>query len=152
MDPKAETEVAVRKAIDLAMDSFSDCLVAMPACDPGSLAVARAGDLLARNQARITEWNGKGYTVRKRENFRYVVESVTLADSLTEATARVCFADGSALIRPNAAPDGSDVIVDDEFVSGREDWHIVLGADGVWRVDAAPAFGSPQASDACAAG
>ena len=49
----------------------------MPSCDPSTLSVARAGDLLARNVARINEWNAAGYTVRNRDQFRYVIEEVT---------------------------------------------------------------------------
>ena len=74
VDPAAQAEAAVRAAVDLAQSTFSACLVAMPSCDPSTLAVARAGDLLARNVARINEWNAAGYTVRNRDQFRYVIE------------------------------------------------------------------------------
>ena len=85
----------VYPAIALAQETFSACLVAMPTCDPSTLAAARAGDLLARNTARINEWNADGYTVRDRDNFRYVVESVALQPDLKRATAIVCIADGA---------------------------------------------------------
>ena len=87
----------------------------MPSCDPSTLAVARAGDLLARNVARINEWNAAGYTVRNRDQFRYVIEEVTLGPSGTQATALVCIADGSELVKPGAGPGGADVIIDDTF-------------------------------------
>ena len=110
VDPAAQAVAAVRAAIDLAQTTFSGCLVAMPSCDPSTLSVARAGDLLARNVARINEWNAAGYTVRNRDQFRYVVEEVTLAPSGTQATALVCIADGSDLVQPGAGPGGADVI------------------------------------------
>lgn len=143
---------AVRAAVDLAQATFSACLVAMPACDPATLAVARGGDLLERNSERIEEWNALGYTVRDREAFRYVIESVEVDASNTAATVTVCIADGSRLVTPNAAPDGSDVIVDDEFVSGRTAWQLRLDTDGVWRAfDTAP-VGESASEDVCGAG
>lgn len=147
-----DPEIAVRVAVEVAQETFSACLVAMPACDPATLAVARAGDLLSRNAARIEEWNALGYTVRDRENFRYVIESVELDSAGTAATVTVCIADGSRLVQPNAAPDGGDVIVDDEFVSGRSTWDVRLDADGVWRAfDTAP-LGETSSEDVCGAG
>lgn len=147
-----DPELAVRAAVDIAQESFSACLVAMPACDPASLSVARAGDLLARNSARIEEWNALGYTVRDRESFRYVIEAVELDGAGAAAIATVCIADGSRLVQPHAAPDGSDVIVDDEFVSGRSTWDMRLDADGVWRAfDTAP-LGETSSEDVCGAG
>ena len=148
----ADVSDAVRAAVDLAQATFSACLVAMPACDPGTLAVTRGGDLLERNSARIEEWNALGYTVRDREAFRYVIESVEVDGSNTAATVTVCIADGSRLVTPNAAPDGSDVIVDDEFVSGRAAWQFRLDTDGVWRAfDTAP-VGESASEDVCGAG
>lgn len=141
--------LAVRAAVDLAQETYSACLVAMPACDPATLAVARAGDLLARNTQRIEEWNALSYTVRARDGFRYVIESVQLDRTGTTATLTVCIADGSRLVQPNAAPDGSDVIVDDEFISGRSTWDMRLDADGVWRAfDTAP-LGETSSEDVC---
>ena len=109
LDPAAQAEAEVRAAVDLAQETFSACLVAMPSCDPSTLAVARAGDLLERNVARINEWNAAGYTVRNRDQFRYVIEEVTLAPSGTQAAALVCIADGSDLVQPGAGPGGADV-------------------------------------------
>ena len=146
-----DPEIAVRAAVDLAQETFSACLVAMPACDPATLGVARAGDLVTRNAARIEEWNALGYTVRDRESFRYVIEAVELDSAGTAATVTVCIADGSRLVQPNAAPDGSDVIVDDEFVSGRSTWDVRLDVDGVWRAfDTAP-LGETSSEDVCGA-
>jgi len=150
--PPVDVEATVREAVELAQATFSACLVAMPTCDPSTLAVARAGDVLERNSARIEEWNALGYTVRDREAFRYVIESVEVDGSGAAATVTVCIADGSRLVQPNAAPDGSDVIVDDEFVSGRTAWELRIDADGVWRAfDTAP-VGESASEDVCGAG
>ena len=143
----AETEV--RAAIALAQQSFSDCLVAMPTCDPSTLAVARGGDLLARNVARINEWNAGGYTVRNREQFRFVVESVTVAGA--RATATVCIADGSDLVEPGAAPDGGDLVIDDSFTSGRESWDMRVDSDGRWKAFDGTTVGPTESSDVCPA-
>jgi len=149
VDPAAKAEADVRAAIALAQDTFSACLVAMPTCDPSTLAVARADGLLERNEARINEWNAAGYTVRNRDQFRYVVEKVTLAPSGTAATALVCIADGSDLVKPGAGPGGADVIVDDSYTSGRESWDIRLDSDGRWRVYDGTAVGPTESSDVC---
>jgi hypothetical protein len=124
----------------------------MPNCDPSTLAVARAGSLLAQNVARINEWNAAGYTVRDRDKFRYVVENVALQPDLQRATAIVCIADGSKLVKPGAGPGGADVIVDDSYTSGREAWDVRLDADGRWRAYDAPAVGATEARDVCPAG
>jgi hypothetical protein len=124
----------------------------MPTCDPSTLAVARAGDLLAQNIARVDEWNAAGYTVRDRDRFRFVIEKVALQPDLTRATATVCIADGSRLLKPSAGPGGADVIIDDTFGSGREAWDMRRDPDGKWRAYAAPAVGSTETSDLCPAG
>jgi len=150
-DPVATAESEVRAAIALAQSTFSDCLTAMPTCDPMTLGVARAGDLLERNVGRIEEWNAAGYTVIDRDQFRYVTESVTLSDDLMTATVVVCIADGSKLVLPGAAPDGSNVIIDDAYTSGRSQWDMRLDGDGQWRGYDAPAFGPTEATDQCPA-
>ena len=151
VDPRASAESNVRAALDLAQSSFSDCLTAMPACDPSTLAVARAGDLLKRNVSRIEEWNAAGYTVIDRDQFRYVIESVTIGDDRTTATVVVCIADGSKLVLPGAAPDGGNVIVDDAYTSGRSQWEMRLDGDGRWRGYDAPAVGPTESTDQCSA-
>ena len=139
----------MRSAIALAEDSFSACLVAMPNCDPTTLSVARAGDLLQGNVDRVNQWNAQGYTVRDRDQFRYVVESVALGADGTTASAVVCIADGSKLVLPGAGPAGADVIVDDTYSSGLSTWEMRLDSDGVWRAYAAPASGPTETSDVC---
>jgi hypothetical protein len=152
LDPTDQAERDVRAAIDLAQETFSACLVAMPSCDPATLAVARAGELLERNTARINEWNAAGYTVRNRDQFRYVIEEVTLASGGARATALVCIADGSDLVQPGAGPGGADVIIDDSFTSGRASWDMRLDPDGRWRAYDAPAVGPTESRDVCDGG
>ena len=151
VDPVTVVEKDVRAAIDLAQSSFSRCLTAMPACDPTTLGTARAGDLLKRNIGRIEEWNAAGYTVIDRDQFRYVIDSVSLSDDLMTATVVVCIADGSKLVLPGAAPDGGNVIVDDAYTSGRSQWEMRLDADGRWRGYDAPAVGPTESTDQCSA-
>ena len=152
VDPAVVTEAAVREAVALAQTSFSECLVALPACDPSTLAVARAGDLLDRNVQLINEWNSSGYAVRDRDQFRYVIESVSIGGEGVTATATVCIADASRLVIPSAAPDGGDVIVDDEYTSGRSAWDMRLDPDGVWRVHDTTPIGAAASEDLCPAG
>lgn len=132
-----------------ATDAFTDCLLKLPACDPTSLAATRAGLILDINTSRVNEWNAAGYEVRDRDQFRYVIESVTVDEDGDTATAVVCIADGSKLVMPGTGPDGSDVIVDGEYVSGRESWDMRRGDDGTWRVHSAPAMGPSESSDVC---
>ena len=149
LDPAAAADADIRKAIALAQTSFSECLVSLPACDPATLEVARAGDLLARNTSLIDEWNSLGYTVRDRDRFRYVVESVVVDSSFATAMATVCIADGSRLVLPNAAPDGSDVVIDDEYTSGRSEWDMRLDDDGFWRLYGSTPIGVAATEDVC---
>ena len=152
IDAAAKAEADIRAAIGLAQQTFSACLVAMPTCDPSTLAVARAGDLLAQNTVRINEWNAAGYTVRDRDKFRYVVENVGLQPDLQRATAVVCIADGSRLVKPGAGPGGADVIIDDTYTSDRESWDVRLDTDSRWRVYDGSPIGATEAKDICPAG
>ena len=149
--PVASAEDRIRAAVALAQQTFSDCLIAMPQCDLSTLAVARAGPLLVRNVARIQEWNSAGYTVRNRDQFRYVVELVAIKPDGVSASAVVCIADGSDLVHPGAGPGGADVIIDDAYTSGRSAWDMRLDPDGQWRVYDAPAVGPTESSDVCPA-
>lgn len=151
IDPVASAEAAVRDAVALAQSTFSECLVALPACDPSTLAAARAGELLDRNVTLIEEWNAQGYAVRDRDQFRFVTESVNIGSDGVSATATVCIADASRLVLPNAAPDGSDVILDDEYTSGRSEWKMRLDPDGAWRVYDTSPIGAAATEDVCGA-
>ncbi len=124
----------------------------MPQCDPSTLEVTRAGALLERNVSRVQEWNAAGYTVRNRDQFRYVIEAVNLSPDGTTAAATVCIADGSDLVHPGAGPGGADVIIDDSYTSGRSAWDMRLDPDGRWRAYDAPAVGPTESSDVCPAG
>ena len=150
--PPASPEDDIRAAIALAQQTFSDCLVAMPQCDPATLSVSRAGPLLERNVARVQEWNAAGFTVRNRDQFRFVVEGVTLSPDGLTATATVCIADGSDLVHPGVGPGGADLIVDDAYTSGRSAWDMRLDPDRQWRAYDAPAVGPTESSDVCPAG
>jgi hypothetical protein len=123
----------------------------MPKCDPSTLAVARAGSLLAKNTAKINEWNADGYTVRDREKFRSVVEQVSVDPSMTSASARTCYADGSRLVKPGAGPGGADVVIDDTFGSARDQVTLRLDTDGVWRAYDAQPVGATESTDVCPA-
>ena len=148
-DPSIKVEADVRAAVDRAIADFSACLLALPNCDPTMLATSRANPMLALNAGRISEWNLAGYSVIDRDQFRYVIESVDLADDLATATVIVCVADGSKLIHAGAGPGGADVIIDGTFVSGREQWDVRLDPDGVWRAHDAPAVGPTEGIDVC---
>lgn len=147
--PVPTPEEEVRAALAQGFADFSACLTSMPNCDPAVLADTRAGELLARNVARIEEWNEAGYTVIDRDQFRFVIETVEVSDDGTAARATVCLADGSKLVAPAAGPDGVDVIIDDVFISAREAWEMRLDADGSWRAYSAPVVGSTEETDVC---
>jgi hypothetical protein len=146
-----DAEAEIRATLARSFDDYSACLVSMPNCDPTVLEATRTGELLAGNVARIEEWNAAGYTVIDRDLYRYVIESVEVDVAGDRATAIVCLADGSKLVQPGAGQDGSDLIVDDTFVSGRDAWRMELGDDGQWRAFAAPAIGEAGESDICPA-
>jgi hypothetical protein len=142
----------VRSATVAAIDDFSACLVAMPNCDTSTLASTRADPLLTVNTNRVAEWNAAGYTVVDRDEFRYVIESIVIAESLDQATVTVCFADGSKLVEPGVGPGGIDVIIDGAFASGREAWDMRLDDDGIWRAYDAPLIGETEDTDVCPVG
>jgi hypothetical protein len=142
----------VRSATVAAIDGFSECLVAMPNCDTSTLASTRADPLLTVNTNRVAEWNAAGYTVVDRDEFRYVIESIVIAESLDQATVTVCFADGSKLVEPGVGPGGIDVIIDGAFASGREAWDMRLDDEGVWRAYDAPLIGETEDTDVCPVG
>lgn len=149
IDPAVAAEIEARAAVDRAIADFSSCLAALPNCDPTTLAVSSANPILATNAGRVSEWNLAGYTVIDRDQFRYVIESVDLADDQQRATVTVCFADGSKLIDPGAGPNGTDLVVDGTYTSGREAWDVRRDADGVWRAYDAPAVGDMEGTDVC---
>jgi hypothetical protein len=149
--PAVKVEADVRAAVAAAQSAYSACLLALPACDPSTLAATRSGPILSVNTTRINEWNSAGYAVRDRDQFRFVVESVIVDSGLTRASAIVCIADGSKLVRPGAGPGGADVIVDGTYVSGRSIWDMRLDVDGIWRVYDAPVQGPSEETDACPA-
>lgn len=113
--------------------------------------MARAGPLLERNTDRINEWNAAGYTVRNRDQFRFVIEKVSLSASGVQAAVLVCIADGSDLVEPGAGPGGADVVIDDSYSSGRSSWDMRLDSDGVWRAYDGPPVGPTETSDVCPA-
>ena len=66
---------------------------------------------------------------------REEILSVTiLDDGLTEARVTFCQIDGRILVDPAAAPDGSDVVVNDQVDSLLADSLVSRGTDGHWRV------------------
>jgi hypothetical protein len=149
--PAAAAAAAARSAVESAISAFRSCLAALPLCDVNSLAETRAGTMLERNTARITEWNAAGYTLRQGDQFRYVIEEVQLGPEFDQATVTVCSSDGSQLVLPGAGPGGADVVIDDSYVSGRAAWDVRVDADGRWRVQAAPAVGTTESRDICPA-
>lgn len=149
MPPAAVAEAAARSAVDSAIGAFRSCLAALPSCDVNSLAETRAGTMLERNTARITEWNAAGYALREGDDFRYVIEQVQLGPELNQATVTVCSSDGSQLVLPGAGPGGADVVIDESYASGRAAWDVRADADGRWRVHAAPAIGPTESRDIC---
>ena len=149
--PSAAAVADVRSAYQLASQTFSACLVAMPNCDTSTLAVARSSPLLDRNVARIDEWQTAGYTVRNRGRFRSVLESVELGPDARTATVMTCISDDSDLVLPGAGPGRADVIVDDSLTSGRDVWQFRLESDGVWRAFELEPLGATESRDVCPA-
>jgi hypothetical protein len=99
----------------------------------------------------VSQWNLAGYVVADRDQFRYVIESVDVADDFMTATVTICYADGSKLVDPGAGPGGADLVIDGTFSSGREAWDMRLDPDGVWRAYDAPLVGAAEATDVCPA-
>ena len=149
---EAKAAAEIRATLARSFADFRACATALPHCDTSKLADTRAGVLLERNVAKMTEWNAAGYVYKPGE-YRVVVDKVTFTTpELTRATASVCSSSAGDLVNPGAGPGGADVIVDGGYSSGFAAWDMRL-SDGVWRVYDAPATGTvSETSDVCPAG
>ena len=61
------------------------------------------------------------------------LKTLAFACTVNRALVSVCFADGSVTVKPAAAPDGSDIIIDETYSTKQQNAEYRRGEDGVWR-------------------
>ena len=84
-----------------------------------------------------TTANSNGWAIRHLERGRFIIEKVEFpepnAPRLARAIAFKCVADGAVTVKPDAAPDGSDVIIDESYSTQHIETEFRRGDDGRWR-------------------
>ena len=65
------------------------------------------------------------------------------------AVVTFCQIDGGLLVDPGAAPDGSDVIINDQITSYLSESSVLRDSDGVWRVHDNDVIAEFEGGDGC---
>jgi hypothetical protein len=127
-----DLEKLVRQRHDEISVDLGRCIAAPASCDPTAFTSAdsplRAG-LLESTKALVE----KNWIVRQNVSDPRIahVGSVVFNDQRTLATLQECFWDSAITLKPNAGPNGEDVIVDDSKSSFDNVVTMVL-SDGRW--------------------
>ena len=114
-----------------------DCVQQFPVCDGADFDANTGGVLLDRLHGRLDELRTDGLVVRPPVDPAHD-ENAVLASVVAPGGDRVdvtfCQVDGWRSVDPGAAPDGGDVIVDDDVTTTVILYEVRRGADGRWRV------------------
>lgn len=116
---------AASAAVEDIFNLWTDCLAAMPDCDPVAVSTTLTmGPLSDSMYISSSTWAEQGATFDNLESRRIVIESAEVNE--TNGTARVvtCTEDGAV----RTAPDGS--VLNDAFVSLREEWELATDGSG----------------------
>ena len=137
ISPLAAAEVLVRAAVDAFEGAALTCARTIPNCDVAMFDRVIRGPSLDPYKKGWADINSNGWAGRHLERRRYVLLKVQFpepnAPELDRAVVSVCFADGSVTVKPGAAPDGSDVIVDEASSTRQQETEYRRGQDGQWR-------------------
>jgi len=100
--------------------------------------MTRDGDTYAGTLEYVEYLRSSGLRLRTRQDvpLSTTVESIRLEDgpASTNATVVSCAVDSVVTVEPLAAPDGSDIVVDDNIAAYRLEWTLLLDS-GVWKLD-----------------
>ena len=139
ISPLAAAEAEVRAAVDALERVRTTCASASPNCDVSTFDAVASGSQLDSFKQTWTNANTSGWAIRHLERYRYVIEKTEFpepnATPITRAIAFKCVADGAVTVKPAAAPDGSDVIIDETVSTQRIETEYRLSGDGLWRAD-----------------
>ena len=138
-DPIAAAEQAAAQAVLDKEDAWRVCISDVPTCDvDAALAASTTGESLEKRKETLETWRGNGWLALPPVDPAHVgdeIIEVEIYAEQTRARVRHCQIDGGVLVDPGAGSDGSDVIINDDVVSVLSDDTVILGQDGIWRVE-----------------
>ena len=133
----ATAEAEVRAAVDAFERANDACARTSPNCDVSMFDAVASGSSLDSIKQAWTTANSNGWAIRHLERGRFIIEKVEFpepnAPTMTRAIAFKCVADGAVTVKPDAAPDGSDVIIDESYSTQHIETEFRRGDDGRWR-------------------
>jgi ABC-type transport system substrate-binding protein len=139
LDPVAAEEAAVSEAAEQARLARSDALINFD--DPAVLAALEqyyvVGPALDEVNESIEVLRTEGWRAREHPTIPegLTVEEITFIDGPppTRAEVVVCILDSGVIYEPAAAPDGGDVIVNDQVVAARTTYEMIK-VEGGWKL------------------
>ena len=135
--PLVAAEAEVRTAVDALERADTECLRTIPTCIVTMFDEVIQGPALDAYKQGWADVNANGWAVRHLERQRYVIVKVVFPEPNTlvinRAVVSECSADGSVTVKPAAAPDGSDVIIDETSSTKRQEAEYRRDDNGRWR-------------------
>ena len=133
----ATAEAEVRAAVDAFERANDACARTSPNCDVSMFDAVASGSSLDSITGGWADANTKGWAIKHLDRYRYVIEKIEFPEpslsTITRAIVFKCVADGSITVKPGAAPDGSDVIVNEIVATQHIETDYRRGDDGSWR-------------------
>ena len=134
ISPLVVAEAEVRAAVDAFERVDQECARTSPNCDVSMFDAVASGSSLDSITGGWADANTKGWAIKHLDRYRYVIEKIEFPEpTITRAIAFKCVADGSITVKPGAAPDGSDVIVNEIVATQHIETDYRRGDDGRWR-------------------
>ena len=155
ISPLGAAEAEVRAAVDALETADQACARTSPNCDLSVFDAVATGASLDSIRGGWADANNRGWAVRRLERYRYVIEKVEFpgpSATLARAIAFKCVGDGSVTVKPAAAPDGSDVIIDESYATHHVETEFRRGDDGRWRAYAVLKDTETLGGDTCPTG
>ena len=137
ISPLVVAEAEVRAAVDAFERVDQECARASPNCDVSTFDAVALGSSLDTIKRSWANADSSGWAIRHLERYRYVIEKVEFpepnAPTIMRAIAFECVADGSVTVKPGAAPDGSDVIINEAYATQHIETEFRRDDEGRWR-------------------
>ena len=129
--PLVAAEAEVRTAVAAFEHARAECVRTLPHCDVALFDEVMRGASVDDYKKGWADANANGWAVRHVERRRFVVVKVEFpaptAAVIDRSVVAECVADSSVTVKPAAAPDGTDVIID-ETSSTRQRSTSITGA------------------------
>lgn len=154
IDEIAAAEAAAAEAVLAESRAWLDCVADPQVCDPEETFLmysgGRSADVLL---AAFEDWKANGWASRPpldpAHSSKEIIDTVVVDDPPSEVQVVVCTIDGSLLVDPGAAPDGSDVIINDDISSTLAALSVLLSDDGRWRVHDRQILSQREGAEGC---